>query len=81
MRYVLALIIPPLALLLSGRPFQAVFNLLLWVVGLVALLLPMVPGVLPWGIATLWAVLGVHGSRQEARDRRLIAQALRAAGR
>ena len=36
------LLLPPLAVLLSGRPFQAVFNGLLWVLGL-ALLLSLSP--------------------------------------
>ena len=32
--YLLALLVPPLAILLAGRPFQAVFNALLWLAGL-----------------------------------------------
>ena len=39
MRYVLALLLPPLAVLLCGKPFQAILNLLLtlcfWVPGVV----------------------------------------------
>ena len=33
MMYLLALVLPPLAILLSGRSFQAIFNGLLWVLG------------------------------------------------
>ena len=68
----LALLIPPLAVLLAGRPFQAVFNALLWLSGLVLLVLPFVPGLMPWGLAVVWAVLVVRGRQREARDRRLI---------
>ena len=75
--YLLALLVPPLAILLSGRFFQAVFNGLLWVLGIVLLLLPFVPGLPILGIVVLWALLVVHGRKQEARDRRLVDDALR----
>jgi len=77
MMYLLAFLVPPLALLLSGRPFQAVFNGLLWVLGLVLLLLPFVPGLPLLGIVVLWALVVVHSRKQEARDRRLVDEALR----
>ena len=39
MRYLLAIILPPVAVLLCGKPFQAVFNLILtmcfWIPGVV----------------------------------------------
>ncbi|WP_380069868.1 hypothetical protein [Dankookia sp. GCM10030260] len=76
MMMILALLIPPLAILLSGRPFQAVFNGLLWLSGLVLMILPLVPGLLPWGLAVVWAVLVVRARQQEARDRRLVESAL-----
>ena len=72
----LALLIPPLAVLSSGRPFQAVFNALLWLSGLVLMVLPFVPGLMTWGLAIVWAVLVVRGRQREARDRRLIETAL-----
>ncbi|MEX0298136.1 MAG: YqaE/Pmp3 family membrane protein [Kordiimonas sp.] len=31
MLYLVAILIPPLALLMSGKPFQAVFSLALWI--------------------------------------------------
>ncbi len=75
--YLLALLVPPLAILLSGRFFQAVFNGLLWILGVVLLLLPFVPGLPILGIVVLWALLVVHSRKQEARDRRLVDNALR----
>ena len=77
MMYVLAFLLPPLAVLLSGRPFQAVFNGLLWALGLVLMLLPFVPGLPILGIVVLWALLVVHNRKQSARDRRLVDDALR----
>jgi hypothetical protein len=76
MMYVLAFLVPPAAILLAGRPFQAVFNALLWFCGLVLLVLPFVPGLLTWALAILWAVMVVHSRRAEARDRRLVEDAL-----
>ena len=77
MMYLLALVLPPLAVLLSGRPFQAVFNGLLWLLGLVLTILPFLVGLPLVGAAVLWAFMVVHGRKQDARDRRLVDDALR----
>ena len=74
--YFLALIIPPLAILLAGRPFQAIFNAVLWLIGLVLLVLPFVPGLLTWALAAAWAISVVHGRKRTERDRRLVQDAL-----
>ena len=80
MMYLLAVIVPPLAILLQGRPFQAVINAALWVGSLMFILLPFVAGQLGWVIAVVWALMVVHGRRQDARDQRLINEALRRRG-
>ncbi|MBU8543216.1 MULTISPECIES: hypothetical protein [Roseomonadaceae] len=80
MMYLLALIVPPLAILMSGKPFQSVFNGLLWIGGLLFILLPFVAGQAAWGIAVIWALAVVHGRRSEARDRQLVEEALRRRG-
>jgi hypothetical protein len=77
MSYLLAILVPPLAILLQGRPFQAVFNGLLWLGGLLFILLPFVAGQAAWLVAVIWAVAVVYNRRQDARDRRLIDDALR----
>jgi hypothetical protein len=77
MMYLLAFVLPPLAILLSGRPFQAVFNGLLWALGLVLTILPFLVGLPLVGLAILWALMAVHGRNQAARDRRLVDDALR----
>jgi drug/metabolite transporter (DMT)-like permease len=76
MSYLLAIIVPPLAILFQGRPFQAVFNAILWIGGLLFVLLPFVAGQAAWLMAVIWAVAVVYNRRQEARDRRLIDEAL-----
>ena len=80
MSYLLAIIVPPLAILFQGRPFQAVFNGLLWLGGLIFILLPFVAGQAAWLAAVIWAVAVVYNRRQEARDSRLIDDALRRRG-
>lgn len=77
MMYLLALVVPPLALLLSGRVFQAVFNGLLWLLGLVLTILPFLVGLPLVGLAVIWALMVVHGRKREARDRRLVDDAVR----
>ena len=74
--YLLALLLPPLAILFSGRPVQAVLNALLWLLGLILLVLPFIPGLLTWGLAVVWALSVVHARTREARDRRLVEEAL-----
>jgi hypothetical protein len=73
----LAIIVPPLAILMQGRPLQAIFNALLWLGGLLFILLPFVAGQAAWLIAVIWSVAVVYNRRQDARDRRLIDEALR----
>lgn len=77
MMYLLAVVLPPLAVLLSGRPFQAVFNGLVWVFGVVFTVLPILVGLPAWGLAVLWALMVVHSRKQAARDRRLVDDVLR----
>lgn len=77
MLYLLALVLPPLAILLSGRFFQAVFNGLVWVLGVVLMVLPFFVGLPLVGLAVLWALLVVHNRKQNERDRRLVDDALR----
>jgi drug/metabolite transporter (DMT)-like permease len=76
MSYLLAIVVPPLAILFQGRPFQAVFNAILWIGGLLFIVLPFVAGQAAWLAAVIWAVAVVYNRRQEARDRRLIGEAL-----
>jgi len=68
MIYVLAVLVPPLGLLLNGQPFSAIFNLLLIVVclvlGLVFHILLLVP--------SAHAVIAVHMKREERRHREVV---------
>ena len=77
--YLLAILVPPLAIMLQGRPFQAIFNGAAVAGSLLFILLPFVAGQAGWLIAVIWAVAVTYNRRQDARDRRLINEALRAA--
>jgi len=58
MRYLLAILLPPIAVLLCGRPFQAILNLLLTL--------------LFWFPGALHAVLVVHQHEEDTRAERIV---------
>ena len=58
MRYILAILLPPLAVLSCGKPFQAIVNIVLTVFF-------WIPGV-------VHALLVVHGYHEDRRTERLI---------
>lgn len=60
MKFLLAIILPPVAMLTAGKPFQALLSLLLMVT------------VLGWIPAAIWAVLVVNSSNADKRNRDLI---------
>ena len=69
MIYLLAIVIPPLALLLQGKIFQAILNGIFWVLGLVFLLLF---GWILWGITVLHAIIVINGARADARTQKVV---------
>lgn len=69
MIYVLALLIPPLALLLQGKIFQAVINAVFWILGLIFILFF---GWILWGLTVLHAVIVINGARAEARTQKIV---------
>jgi hypothetical protein len=80
MIYLLAIFLPPLALLLYGKIFQAIFNFIICVLaivlGILFIVLPGAPFVILWGIAVVHAVLAVNSAKQDARARE-VADAMR----
>ncbi|NJO36202.1 MAG: YqaE/Pmp3 family membrane protein [Rhodospirillales bacterium] len=80
MIYLVAIFLPPLALLLYGKIFQALFNFIICVLaivlGILFIVLPGAPFVILWGIAVLHAVLAVNSAKQDARARE-VADAMR----
>ncbi|HVA84737.1 MAG TPA: YqaE/Pmp3 family membrane protein [Candidatus Saccharimonadales bacterium] len=62
MRYLLAILLPPVAMLTVGKPFQAILCLILMVT------------LIAWPLAAIWAVLVVHSSFADSRNRRIVAE-------
>jgi uncharacterized membrane protein YqaE (UPF0057 family) len=58
MMYLLAILLPPVAVLLCGKPFQALLNLVLWVLGII-------PGI-------VHAILVVASHQADQRTNRII---------
>jgi uncharacterized membrane protein len=74
MIYLLAIFCSPLALLLTGKPIQAVVNLVLYVLS-IAFWLTIIfhsIGFFLWGIGLLHAVLAINNARAERRTRRIV---------
>jgi uncharacterized membrane protein YqaE (UPF0057 family) len=60
MRYLLALVLPPLGMLLAGKRFQAILCVLLMIT------------VIGWPIASIWALCVVAEEGANARNNKLI---------
>lgn len=56
MLYLLAILVPPLAVLFCGKPFQALLNLVLWLLGII-------PGI----IHALFVVSSHHADKRNQR--------------
>ena len=68
MIYLLAVFIPPLALLLNGQPFAAIFNVILIVACfLLGLIFPVF-----FVVPSLHAVIAVHMKREDRKHRELV---------
>ena len=59
MKYVIAILFPPLGMLLAGRGIQALLCLILMIT------------IIGWPIAAIWALLVVNSSETEKRVRRM----------
>jgi ABC-type bacteriocin/lantibiotic exporter with double-glycine peptidase domain len=58
MLYLIALIIPPLALLLAGKPFQAIFSAVIWILAWILAIFG--AGFIIWVILAIWAIMVVR---------------------
>ncbi len=69
MGYLIAILLPPLAMLMAGKPFQAVICLVLMVT------------VIGWLPAAIWACLVVSGHHADKRTDKLIREMKKTQGR
>jgi uncharacterized membrane protein YqaE (UPF0057 family) len=70
MLYLLAVLLPPLAVLLAGKPFQAIINLIVWLLTFLF--------VVPYVIALLHALFVVHNCYADRRQARLVREMAKA---
>ena len=66
MKYVIAILFPPLGMLLAGRAMQALICLILMIT------------IIGWPLAAIWALLVVNSSETEKRVRRMFAEQAKA---
>ena len=73
MIYVLAFFLPPLALLLNGQAFAAIFNAILFVVFLVlGFLTVLFIGPWLWLIAPAHAIVAIYMNREDRKHREIV---------
>ncbi|MBV1901755.1 MAG: hypothetical protein KUG56_08790 [Kordiimonadaceae bacterium] len=58
MLYIVALIVPPLALLLCGKPFQAIISAVVWILAWILAIFG--AGIIMWCVLALWAIMVVR---------------------
>ena len=78
MKYLIAILCPPLALLLCGKIFQALFNLILWIMSWV-LAFFFGAGLLLWAVCSAHACLVVSQTAAERRHKQTLKE-MRKAG-
>jgi len=71
--YLLAIFCSPLALLFTGKPFQALFNLILYVLSIVCWVTIVLhsAGLVLWALAFIHAVLAINEAHEDRRARRI----------
>jgi uncharacterized membrane protein YqaE (UPF0057 family) len=81
MLYLVALVLPPLALLMVGAWFQAILNFILFVLSgllFIGTLSFASPITFPmWVICVAWAAIVVYRAKDEARTRRIVSETMR----
>ena len=69
MLYILAILLPPVAILFCGKIFQAIFNFIVLVGGFLMLLLF---GSGTWLLCVIHAMFVVHSYKQDKRTERIV---------
>ena len=72
MRYIFAILVPPVAVFFCGKPIQGIFNLIFWVISL-PLLLFFGIGLIVWVLCAIHAIIVCVGYGADKRMNRLVA--------
>lgn len=70
--YLVAFFLPPLALLMAGKPIQAIFSAVIYALAWLGLFLFVVPGVIAWLIAVIHAAIVISSKNADARTQRIV---------
>ncbi len=73
MLYLVAFFLSPLAVLLAGKPFQAILNALLYVLAWLGLFIFFIPGVVCWFLGVFHACLVINARNADRRADRIAA--------
>jgi hypothetical protein len=81
--YLVAFFLSPLALLITGKPVQALLNGVVYLLAWFGLLFFVVPGVIAWLIGVVHAMVIISGKNADKRTQRIVnaVEARNAAGR
>jgi hypothetical protein len=81
MLYLVAIVLPPLALLMVGAWIQAILNFILFALSgllFIGTLSIAAPITFPmWVICVVWAIVVVYRAKDEARTRRIVSETMR----
>lgn len=72
MIYLIAIICPPLALLLKGKIFQAILNGVLWLISLVLFVVSFGVLSLLWIVTVIWAIISVKSANDQDRHDEIV---------
>lgn len=72
MIYLVAIIVPPLALLLKGKIFQAIFNGFIWAFSVILAIVSLGALSLLWFVSVLWAIVAVKNAKDDERHEELV---------
>jgi hypothetical protein len=72
MSYLIAFFLPPLAVLFAGKPFQAIFSFVLWVLAWVGVIFFVVPGVILWLLLVVHAFKLISDNKADRRTREIV---------
>lgn len=72
MLYILAILLPPVAILFTGKIFQAIFNAVIAAIGIILFVVSLGALGAIYIIAIIHAIIAVHDYRSTKRDERLV---------
>jgi UPF0716 family protein affecting phage T7 exclusion len=70
--YLVAFFLSPLALLIAGKPVQALLNGVIYLLAWIGLMFFIIPGVIAWLIGVVHAMAIISGKNADKRTERIV---------